>query len=71
MAADDPLWGGLVVTTSNGNVVQNPLVSIANKSMHEMMRFAVELGMTPSSRMRIPAQSEQPKSKWTGLIPDL
>ncbi len=44
---------GLVISTKAGNMIQNPLVGIANKAMSDYMRFAAEFGMTPSSRTRI------------------
>ena len=44
---------GLVVETTHGNIIQNPLVGIANRSMELMHRFLGEFGMTPSSRSRI------------------
>ena len=44
---------GLMVKTTNGNIIQSPLVGIANKSMLMMHKFLVEFGMTPSSRTRI------------------
>ena len=59
-AADaDPDTGGLVVKTSNGNVVQNPLVGTANKAMETMMRAAQEFGFTPSSRSRVHVEAPQ------------
>jgi P27 family predicted phage terminase small subunit len=56
MAALDPITGGLMVKTSNGNAVQNPLVGTANKAMADMVRYAAEFGMTPSARSRISAE---------------
>jgi P27 family predicted phage terminase small subunit len=53
MATRDPLMSGLLVKTSNGNPIHNPLVSIANKAMADTVRYATELGMTPSSRSRV------------------
>ena len=44
---------GLVVETTNGNVIQSPLVGIANTALDMMRKFLVEFGMTPSSRSRI------------------
>lgn len=44
---------GLVIKTSNGNMIQNPLVGIANKAMADMVRYAAEFGMTPSARSRV------------------
>jgi P27 family predicted phage terminase small subunit len=45
--------GGLLSMTTNGNLVQNPLVGIANKAMSDMVRYAAEFGMTPSTRTRL------------------
>jgi P27 family predicted phage terminase small subunit len=53
VAEADNVFGGLVVKTSNGTMVQNPLIGIRNTALQTMNRFAVELGMTPSSRTRI------------------
>jgi P27 family predicted phage terminase small subunit len=55
MGKKDLLTGGLMIKTSNGNAIQNPLVGIANKAMADMVRYATELGMTPSARSRITA----------------
>jgi len=55
MAQKDHLTGGLMIKTSNGNAIQNPLVGTANKAAADMMRYAAEFGMTPSARSRIAA----------------
>jgi P27 family predicted phage terminase small subunit len=44
---------GLLISTKNGNAIHNPLVSIANKALRDMVVFAAELGMTPSGRSRV------------------
>ena len=44
---------GPVVKTKIGNLVQNPYLAVANKSMDQMLLYARELGMTPSARSRI------------------
>ena len=44
---------GLVIRTKSGNMIQNPLLGVANKAMSDYMRFAAEFGMTPSGRTRI------------------
>jgi len=44
---------GLMIKTTNGNVIQSPLVGIANRSMQMMHKFMVEFGMTPSCRTRL------------------
>jgi P27 family predicted phage terminase small subunit len=52
---------GLIIKTTNGNAIQNPLIGIANKAHNDMVRYVVEFGMTPSARSRIQvgkAQSE-------------
>jgi P27 family predicted phage terminase small subunit len=53
MAKRDLLTHGLMIKTTNGNAVQNPLIGTANKAMHAMMRYASEFGMTPSARSRL------------------
>lgn len=58
MAARDALTHGLMIRTSNGNPIQNPLVGIANKAMADMVRYAAELGITPSARSRIHAEAQ-------------
>lgn len=55
MAESDALTSGLLIRTSNGNAIQNPLVGTANKAMKDMVYYAAEFGMTPSARSRIEA----------------
>ncbi len=50
MAERDQLTSGLMIKTTNGNPIQNPLVGIANRAMVDMVRYAAEFGMT-----RVPA----------------
>jgi P27 family predicted phage terminase small subunit len=57
MAERDNVTKGLMIKTTNGNAVQNPLVGTANKAMADMMRYAAEFGMTPSARSRIAASA--------------
>ena len=57
-----------MIKTSNGNLVQNPLVGTANKAMSEMMRYAVEFGMTPSARSRVDAHVPFDGGKFAGLL---
>jgi P27 family predicted phage terminase small subunit len=59
MAEKDQLTGGLMIKTSNGNAIQNPLVGTANKAAADMMRYAAEFGMTPSARSKISAEPPQ------------
>jgi P27 family predicted phage terminase small subunit len=53
---------GLVIETKDGNVIQNPLVGIANTALKLMHKFLVEFGMTPSSRSRISVGKEESKA---------
>ena len=68
LARRDQLSHGLMIKTSNGNLVQNPLVGTANKAMSEMMRYAVEFGMTPSARSRVDAHVPFDGGKFAGLL---
>jgi P27 family predicted phage terminase small subunit len=69
MAKRDLLTGGLMIKTSNGNAIQNPLVGTANKAASDMVRYAAEFGMTPSARVRLVVDgSGGASSKWAGLI---
>ena len=56
MARRDQLTGGLMIKTTGGNAIQNPLVCTANKAAADMVRYAAEFGMTPSARTRIQAE---------------
>lgn len=51
---------GLVVATKSGNVIHNPLLGVANKAMGDMVRYATDLGMTPSARSRVRATPPVP-----------
>lgn len=69
MGAADLLTGGLMIKTSNGNAIQNPLVGTANKAAADMVRYATEFGMTPCAQARLSLDtSAAPQSKWAGLI---
>lgn len=59
MAESDDANSGLTILTSNGNVIQNPLVGVANKAKAAMVRYAAEFGMTPSARSRVTATPEE------------
>ena len=48
-----------IIKTMSGNVIQNPLVGIANKSLYLMHKFLTEFGMTPSSRTRVSGSGGQ------------
>ena len=58
MAKGDPVTKGLLIKTSNGNAIQNPILGIANKAAADMVKYAAEFGMTPSARARIHAEGK-------------
>jgi hypothetical protein len=43
----------LLIKTTNGNAVQNPLIGVANKAMLDLTKYAGELGLTPASRAKL------------------
>jgi len=57
----------LLIKTTNGNIIQNPLVGIANRSLLIMHKFLTEFGLSPSSRTRVAGQ-EQEKSTGFGAL---
>ncbi len=44
---------GLVIETQSGNLIQNPLVGIANKAMEHMRKFITLFGLSPADRTRV------------------
>ena len=50
---------GFTIETTNGNVIQHPLVGIANQAMEHMRKFLIEFGLTPASRNKVSAKSEK------------
>lgn len=69
MGEQDTLTHGVMIKTTNGNAIQNPLVGVANKAMSDMVRYAVELGFTPSARARVAtAAFPQSEDKFAGLL---
>jgi P27 family predicted phage terminase small subunit len=71
MADADPVTKGLMVKGSLGNPIQNPLVKIADRAAHDMVRYAAEFGFTPVARTRLTDESgggEKRQSKFAGLL---
>ncbi|HEY2024608.1 phage terminase small subunit P27 family [Paraburkholderia sp.] len=60
MKARDKLTSALMIKTSNGNAIQNPLIGVANRAMHMAIRFAAEFGMSPAARARLDALPHEP-----------
>lgn len=55
VAKKDPLFKGMMIKTTGGNWIQNPLVGVARRAADDMLKFAAEFGMTPSARSRVAA----------------
>jgi len=59
---------GLLIKTTGGNVIQNPLVGVANRAMEIMHKFLTEFGLTPSSRTRVAANpAGKENAEWAGF----
>ena len=54
---------GMVVRSPSGYPMPNPYIGIANKALGNCVKLWAELGMTPSSRSRVRAGSDQATSK--------
>lgn len=60
MAKRDPTTSALMIRTSKGTLIQNPLVGTARRAAIDMVRYAAEFGMTPAARSRIQAGTGTP-----------
>ena len=45
--------------TVSGNLIINPLLSVANKALEQMHKFLIEFGMTPASRSKINVSKQE------------
>ena len=54
--------GAEVTETTGGYPMQSPFLAIRNKALELMHKFAVEFGMTASSRSRVTAQGNRGKA---------
>jgi len=73
VAKKDPTTMGLTVRTAHGSMKPSALVSISHTAMANMLKFAAEFGMTPSSRATVmpdvdPSNSPKP-NPWSGTLP--
>jgi phage terminase small subunit len=50
---------GMVLRNRRGGIGPSPYIQIANQAMAQMIRLLGELGMTPSSRSRIPRETDE------------
>jgi len=57
--------------TSNGNLIMNPILSVAKQAMEMMHKFATEFGMTPASRARLGGEGggvNKPKTPMQAIL---
>lgn len=54
---------GLTIETMQGNIIQNPLVGIANVAMEMMRKHLANFGMSPADRAKV--SSNKPTDKTT------
>jgi phage terminase small subunit len=51
--AEDQLREQLTVTAPSGYTIQQALVGIANRAAELMLKYMIELGLTPASRVKL------------------
>jgi P27 family predicted phage terminase small subunit len=49
----DPEWDDVVVAAVSGGVRMHPLIAAVSTARREMLRYLIELGLTPAARSRI------------------
>jgi len=55
----------LLIKTTSGNIIQNPLLGIANTALKLMNKCLTEFGMTPASRNKVSAKkTKKKKDDW-------
>ena len=51
--------GELTITTMQNNIIQNPLVGIANQAMEHMRKHLSNFGMSPADRAKVSAVAKK------------
>ena len=59
---------GMIVETTNGNLVQNPYLSVANQAEKRMKGWLSEFGMTPSSRTRVNVEAAEEADPYEAFL---
>ena len=58
----------LLIETKSGNIIQNPLLGVANTALREMNKCLKEFGMTPASRSKVSTKKSKRKADpWSGF----
>ena len=55
---------GTTLVTTNGNIIQSPLVGISNQAMILMHKYLIEFGMTPASRAKVSVKKGKKDNGW-------
>jgi len=59
---------GLLAMSAKRNVIQNPLLAIARAARADYIRYAIEFGLTPSSRARVSVPpASRPGNPFAGI----
>lgn len=65
-----PVSSAYLAYTPNGASMQHPLIGAANTAARDLMRYAIELGLTPSARTKIrpekTGKKANPAAKYLG-----
>lgn len=68
MRQNSPLFEGLVVRTTKGQLVENPVIKTYLRTMDTMLRVSIDLGLTPIGRAKVAlARQTKGNSKEAGL----
>jgi P27 family predicted phage terminase small subunit len=62
---------GMVIRSQYGGAIENPLIGIARRAAHDMVKFGSEFGLNPASRSRITSGvngDDEAASKFHGLL---
>ena len=59
---------GIIYTAESGHTQQNAYASILKNAKSEVLRYAAEFGMTPSSRTRISVDTDNDKDDFEDLL---
>lgn len=59
---------GEIIKTANGNIIQNPYLSIANRALDQLNKLGAEFGMTPSSRSRVKTEPTDPEHELEQML---
>jgi len=65
LASGDNELAGYLTKTTNGNIIQSPLLGVANTALVLMHKYLVEFGFTPAARSKVTTtNTKQSKNGW-------